>query len=445
MTQKALLQSLIDIHDHPFVLIDDHYRIVAANDAYRRIYGLQSDHELLGKYCFEISHHHQEPCHLHGEECPHRQVFEKRTSCVVWHTHFDPQGRPEKVRIHGHLIDQGNGHYLLGEAVQRQDCQDINTPCIGHMVGQSPQFRVMVKHLEKAAASNLSILLLGESGTGKELAAQYVHEKSTRSLRSFVAVDCTTLTETLFESELFGHERGAFTGCVGRRSGLFEMADGGTLFLDEIGELPLASQAKLLRALESGEFRRVGGRTTLHADVRIIAATNRNLKDMVARGLFRADLYFRLACIIIPLSPLRERRTDIPLLADHFLSGLSRQTGRSWKLKSDALTYLCEQPFPGNIRELRNQLQRASVLAETQWITLDLLNQETGRPTNVIKVTDPPIKNEPHLSMRDLEAHYIRELLRQHNGHRRRVADTMGISERTLYRKLKHYGLNQSL
>lgn len=440
-TTETLMQSLIDVHDHPFVLIDHEYRVVAANMAYRRAYGLDDVGEVVGRHCYELSHHLDSPCHLHGEDCPHRQVFASGETHEVLHTHYDARGAAEQVRIRGHAVRGASGELLLGEAIQRlgrpEDQRDFDGR---RMIGFSPAYLRMIDQLGKCGASEADVLLQGESGVGKELAAHFVHERSPRAGGSFVAVDCTTLTETLFETELFGHERGAFTGCVGRRPGLFEMADGGTLFLDEVGELPSNLQAKLLRVLESGEFRRVGGRVTLHADVRVVAATNRNLRQMVEEGSFRQDLYYRLACITVELPALRERRADIPALADALLNRLSRDGGRACYMTREAIDCLLRYDFPGNIRELKNVLQRAVTLSGDGVIGVKQLGLCPTMPGRVASST-PVESGEVAVPLRELEANYIVDLLGRHGGHRRRVAEVMGISERTLYRKLKRYGL----
>ncbi|HER19813.1 MAG TPA: PAS domain-containing protein, partial [Chromatiales bacterium] len=295
--------DVMEAMERPFVLVDRDYRIVAANSRYCQKYGTSPD-SVVGRRCHEVSHHRDHPCHLAGEDCPHQQVFETGETHEVMHTHFDAAGNPERVRIHGHAVRDTNGDLLLGESMTPLPRSD--GPQAATMIGgSSPAFIRTLNELDRAAGCDLGVLLLGESGTGKELAAERLHRHSQRADRSMVTVDCTTLTESLFESELFGHERGSFTGCAGRRTGLAQQANGGTLFLDEIGELGLAMQAKLLRLLETGSFRRLGGEEIVRTDVRVVAATNRDMKAMIDRGEFRADLYYRLACITIDLPPLR--------------------------------------------------------------------------------------------------------------------------------------------
>ena len=357
----------------------------------------------------------------------------------VLHTHYDHQGRAEHVRIKGHVIDGPDGERYLGEAIfplavaQDMDCEEMR------LIGRSPAFLHAVERLSQAAASSASVLLLGESGVGKELAAHFVHAQSPRDGRGFLAVDCASISEALFESEIFGHERGAFTGCIGRKQGLFELADGGTLFLDEVGEIPLAMQAKLLRVLESGEFRRVGGREVLRADVRLVAATNRDLRQMVSEGRFREDLYYRLACITVPLPSLRERRSDIPALAEALLARLAAGSGRRYYLTGDALVSLGRYDFPGNIRELRNILQRAAALARNGAIGAEDLDLPVPATAGV--GPQDAVASLPAMPLREMELAALQALLARFEGNRRQVAEALGVSERTVYRKLRQHHL----
>ncbi|MDP2829959.1 MAG: sigma 54-interacting transcriptional regulator [Sulfuricellaceae bacterium] len=434
------IQSLIDTQENPFVLIDKDYRIVAANHAYCMRYGT-TEEQVVGRACHEISHHSSAPCHLNGETCPHQQVFEEARAQQVMHTHYDHHNRPEHVRIQGHPVQGLNGELYLGEAIYpfapstAMDCDEMR------MIGKSSAFLNCVDNLTRVAESEASILLYGPSGVGKELAAQYVHRRSSRTGKAFVAVDCASIAESVFESEMFGHEKGAFTGCVGRKLGLFELADGGTLFLDEIGEVPLSMQAKLLRVLESGEYRRVGGTETLRCDARIVSATNRDLLEMVDKGQFRLDLYYRIAGIDITLPTLKERRQDIPAMSNALLHRLSGD-GR-FDLGKDAIVKLMDYDFPGNIRELRNILQKALVLSNDGMIHAEHIrfDNATSLPP-VQKAGRKSAKSETSdTSIAELEVAHITRLLEIHGGHRRKVAEILGISERTLYRKLILYGL----
>ncbi len=434
------LQEIIEAHDQPFVVIDEQYRIVAANRRYCDSYGASLE-TILNRRCHEISHHSPRPCHENGEQCPHQALFKGGQSTVVaLHTHYHADNAPERTRIRGHAIRGLDGRLYLGEilhpleASSELDCKDMR------MVGHSPAFLACVDNLARVAESEASILLFGESGVGKELAARFVHDRSPRSSGPFIAINCAAVPENMFESELFGHERGAFTGSTGQKKGLYELADGGTLFLDEISEIPLALQAKLLRVLETGEFRRVGGTKTLKADVRLVSATNRNLLDWVDQKLFRLDLYYRLAGIDVVLPPLRERRDDIGALAEALLSRLSGGARMRCRLDKEALNALKHYDFPGNVRELRNLLQRAMVRCSDGVIRAEDLNLEIP-PAATTAARKEALAGRPDGSLSDLEKDYIRVLLGKHGGHRRTVADLLGITERTLYRKLKQHGL----
>lgn len=424
------LQDLIDANDQPFVVIDRDYRIVAANQRYCATYGTTSD-AIVGQHCYAVSHHASRPCHENGEECPHRALFEDGEAVEVLHTHFHADDQPERTRIRGHALRGVDGERYLGEQLFPLEA-DIGTDCDAmQMVGQSPVFLSCVDNLARVAESEASILLYGESGVGKELAARFVHARSMRSGGAFIVINCAAVPETLFESELFGHERGAFSGSSGLKKGLFELADGGTLFLDEVAEIPLGLQAKLLRVLESGEFRRVGGTHTLTADVRLVSATNRKLLDEVDEKRFRLDLYYRLAGIDVVLPTLRERHDDIPALSTLMLKRLAGNR-RACRLDATALATLQAYEFPGNVRELRNVLQRAVLTCRDGVIRVADLHLPT--------VMAPVLPGAQPLA--DVERSHIRTLLDTHDGHRSRVAAALGITERTLYRKLKRYGLS---
>ncbi|MBU1396653.1 MAG: sigma-54 dependent transcriptional regulator, partial [Gammaproteobacteria bacterium] len=279
------------------------------------------------------------------------------------------------------------------------------------------------------APSNTAALLLGESGTGKELVAQAIHQQSGRVQGPFVVVECSGLTETLFESELFGYEKGAFTGASQRKIGLVESAMGGTLFLDEVGDIPLGLQVKLLRLLETGTFRRVGGVETLRADFRLIAATHRDIKEMVERGSFRRDLYYRLGVFPIHLPALRERREDIALLAETLLTRLA--PGRAYTFSEAAQASLLAYDYPGNIRELRNIIERAVLMADGDTLLPEHLPPEVASDASAGRLGVDAI-----VPLETAELRYLQWALAHHDGDRKSLADQLGISERTLYRKL---------
>jgi DNA-binding NtrC family response regulator len=309
----------------------------------------------------------------------------------------------------------------------------------GQLVGQSKGMQEVYRWIELAATSTAPVLVFGESGTGKELVARTVHDLSHRRPRPFVAINCAAIPETLIESELFGHERGAFTGATERRLGCFELADSGTLFLDEIAEMDSNTQAKLLRVLQEGSFRRVGGgKAEIQVDVRVVAATNRVPTDAIAQGQLREDLFYRLNVFSVPLPPLRERREDIPLLARTFVEEFNRQDNRQVRgLTAEAERHLERYGWPGNVRELRNVIQRAVVLSGTGYIAPEHL------PENVLR-TAPATPTSPAGSVtpiREMERDLILRALEETGHDKRRAAQLLGISLKTLYNKLAKYGI----
>ena len=309
----------------------------------------------------------------------------------------------------------------LGE---RREEPSFRAPGVAPIVGRHPRLRAALRLLERVAPTDSTVLLLGESGTGKELFARSLHALSPRAGGPFVAVNCAAIPETLIENELFGHERGAFTGADRRQAGRFEQAEGGTLLLDEIGELPLAVQGKVLRVLEERTFERIGGAQTLHANLRLVAATNRDLRQMVAEGEFRADLFFRLDVFPIELPALRERPTDIALLARHLAQGAGERQGRTAPaIADDALALLAEQSWPGNVRQLANLLERAMILVEGPTLRASDL-----RPLLV--------------AAEGGERERLRAALVETGGDKRAAAERLGMSYRTLLRKVREHDLS---
>ncbi len=306
-------------------------------------------------------------------------------------------------------------------------------------VGNSQALAGVLDVVRKVAPTDSTVLIEGESGVGKEIVAQAIHRNSPRQADPFVVVDCTSLHEELLQSELFGHEKGAFTGALLLKHGLFEVADGGTVFLDEIGELSPALQARLLRVLETGNFRRLGGVRDLRVDVRIIAATNRNLDLLVREGRFREDLFYRINVVAISVPPLRERREDIPLLVEHFIRRGMLPGKKNFDVSPAVMEILQQYSWPGNIRELQNVIERALILADGEEVKLhDLpgnMKPQFGAP---VPETDDGIP-----TLKELEIQYIRNLLQRFSGHRGRIAAALGISERSLYRKLREYQLEE--
>lgn len=307
------------------------------------------------------------------------------------------------------------------------------------IIGASRPMRELLDLINRAGRSSSNILITGESGTGKELVARAVHDASQRSRREFVAVNCAAIPSELVESELFGHTGQAFTGARAPRAGLFETADGGTIFLDEIGELPLTVQPKLLRVLQEGTIRRVGESREKRVDVRVIAATNRDLEKAVANNEFREDLYWRVNVIHLHVPPLRERTFDIPLLIEHFLAKIAgKQSGAPLSIASEALALLTAYAWQGNVRELENTIERAVALARGAVLTVDDLPErirKSGSQTSAILAA----AKAKRLTLDELEREYILEILRESQGNKSKAAETLGLDRKTLYRKLDEY------
>jgi two-component system response regulator HydG len=302
------------------------------------------------------------------------------------------------------------------------------------IIGQSPAFRAVMDTLKQAAPSTATLLLLGESGTGKELFARAIHEASNRAGGPFVPINCAAIPETILESELFGYERGAFTGAIARKEGRFERASGGTLFLDEVGEMSPSVQVKLLRVLQEGEIERLGGSGPIKVDVRVVAATNKDLAGMVQQGRYRDDLYYRLNVVSIVLPPLRERREDIPLLANHFLRMYVQKNQKPISgFAKAALERMEAYAWPGNVRELENAVERAVVLSRGSAIELeDLPESVRGGATGAERHVIIPIG----MPMEEVELKVIQETLRHTKGDKTLAARLLGIAARTIYRKL---------
>jgi DNA-binding NtrC family response regulator len=349
------------------------------------------------------------------------------------------------------VVERALRQRVLG--VENRNLREQLAAALGleNVIGQSPAMAQVFELVKKAARSEANILILGESGTGKELIARAVHANSPRAAHPFVPVDCASLPENLLESELFGHEKGAFTGAVRAKPGLMEIADGGTLFLDEIGELPLTLQSKLLRALQERQIRRVGGTALVDVNVRVVSATNRNIRETIAKNEFREELYYRINVIEIRLPPLRERAGDVPLLVHAFLKryGQGRVTG----CEEAAMSALEAHRWPGNVRELQNVIERACALADGETITRDDLPEHVvhgGRdgaaasPALVdarLAAGSLPLKEAKDQWMGVLEASYLRDLLARHHGNISAAAKDAGIDRKTFHRLVMKHGL----
>ena len=423
---KAFLNCLRD----PAILLDTEYRILAANEAYQATYGGAAP--LRNRHCYAVSHGNSVPCDLAGEHCPLKQARLTGETAKVLHVHHTPRGQ-EYVNVETWPVKNDHGEVLHFIEVLKPS--NIAQPELGTgLVGRSPAFRTMLGLVDRVAATETTVLLLGETGTGKEVIARTLHERSTRAGGPFVPVECAGLPETLFESELFGYVKGAFTGATSDKPGLVEAAEGGTLFLDEVGEISASEQVKLLRLLETHQFRRVGSTEPRQADFRLVCATNKSLAAMVRNGTFREDLYYRLNVFDIRLPPLRERREDLAALVETLLQRL----GTKARFSPAALECLARYDFPGNVRELRNVVERAVLMCDGG----------TVQPEHLSAIVRDAAGTEPQLeasfelrTLEEVERDYLRGALARHKGDRRTLAETLGISERALYRKiaaLKH-------
>jgi two-component system response regulator HydG len=328
---------------------------------------------------------------------------------------------------------QAQNQILWGKPMEQ-----IKTPEVARsIIYQSDAMSNLMKMIDRVAPSNANVLVLGESGTGKELLARAVHERSLRKNKPFVAINCGALRETLLESELFGHEKGSFTGAYTKKTGLAEVANGGTLFLDEIGELSPGIQAKLLRFIQEGEIFRVGGKEPIKVDIRLISATNRELDQEVQKGNFREDLFYRINTIVVNAPPLRRRKEDIPVLIQHFISMSSQaQYGKLKTMSSEAVQSMMKYEWPGNIRELQNVCERLQILSDGHQIEVGDLPENIKNPD----VEIDSLEYDPTIPLYDIEKKYILKALAHFSGNKTQAANNLGITIKTLYNKLHEYG-----
>ncbi len=423
--------------EDPAVLLSTELRILASNAAYRVRFGRGKD--LVGRPCYKVSHRYDRPCDQEGETCPVHECVTTGDPCRTVHVHHTRVG-PEHHDVTTYPVKDEDGTVTSYLEVISSGALDAIQRSQEHLVGHSPAFNRMIEMVRRVAPTNTTTLLLGETGTGKELVARAIHKLSDRAERAFVPVECSGLSESLFESELFGHEKGAFTGATQLKRGLVDAADGGTLFLDEVGDIPLNQQVKLLRLIETGVYRRVGSVMERKARFRLVCATHRDLSDLVREGRFRADLYFRIGAFPIELPPLRERIADLPVLIDHLRGRIG--CGDRCTIHPDTMALLQTHDFPGNVRELLNILERADLLADGDTIQPRHLPPELMRRSRTPggdrseETTARTFPCGEIVPLAELEECYLREVAQQWQGTNRELAERLGLSERTLYRKL---------
>ena len=425
----SLLETLNSL-PRPAILLNQKYQILMANDLYRELYGFSD--QPSRHLCYEVSHRNTVPCDMAGETCPLKEALATGERTQVLHIHHTPRGE-EYVNVEMWPVKDTDSNVVKYFIEQMHPATSGTAAALadgGQLVGRSDPFQQMVALVERVAPSDASVLLLGESGTGKEIVAQTIHRESARKEAPFVPVECTGLPDALFESELFGYLKGAFTGAQANKVGLVAAAEGGTLFLDEVGEIPLSDQVKLLRLLETRRYRQVGSNEWVEADFRLVCATNRDIGQMVRDGSFREDLYYRLNVFEIELPPLRERNGDVDLLIDVLLKRLQSSHIR---FSDRAMDCLNAYSYPGNVRELRNILERAVLLADNGVVEESHLPRKCRMEDDAVLVDPARSGIEP---LEEVEKRYLQQVLRTHQGTRRDLAEKLGLSERALYRKL---------
>jgi PAS domain S-box-containing protein len=427
--------AILDAMEDGVMIIDRDFWIIGFNEAAARLTGYRKE-EALKARCFEVC-----AGRYCKEDCDVTALFTTGRPCEEFETTLRTKdGQTRIVRIHTIALRDRTGAItgalrLLRDVTELRELerQLRERERFGRLIGKSRAMQQVYRLIELLKDSTATVLIQGETGTGKELVAEAIHFHSPRAEGPLIKVNCAALPESLVEDELFGHVRGAFTGAVSDKPGRIELAHGGTLFLDEVGDLGPSVQAKLLRVLETGEFERLGDPRTPRAEVRIIAATNTDLRAAVAEHRFREDLFFRLNVVPIYLPPLRERMEDIPLLAAHFLEHIRRNTGRDVRLGHDALRAMLRYRWPGNVRELKNALEYAAIVCEGTTIhATDLppnICESPSEPRVPAEITSEPVR--------------LRAALEACNWEIKRCADLLGIDRSTLWRKMKRYGIRR--
>jgi two-component system response regulator AtoC len=437
--RTSVLESVFDQLSDALVLYDPEFRVTGVNKAAERLFGMSAE-EMLGKHCQDVF-----KCSLCEPGCGVLVGLNQSTGApnTTVRLHTD-NGMERLVVMRTNQMFNEEGQ-LTGVVATIKDVTEEASPQKREVIGESAPMREVMNFVRRVAASEATTILLeGENGTGKDLVAKTLHYQSIRQAEPFIAINCAAIPETLLESELFGYEKGAFTDARAQKRGIFELADKGTLFLDEIGEIPLMLQAKLLRVLEDQTFRRLGGLKDIHLDLRVVAATNKNLREAVKEGAFRQDLYFRLNVIQILIPPLRERPEDIVPLTRFFIEHYNRKFKRSIEGVSDASAkLLVTHDWPGNVRELRNAIERAMILEESALITPPSLPISISRPEPGSAMAQPPSAEIPGdgLSLEDNERSLLAKALEKTNGNQTQAARLLRITRDTLRYKMKKFNL----
>ena len=438
--KKMLAQDIIlDSINEGVFTVDLNWRITAFNRAAERITGVPRE-EAVGKECCDVFH-----ANICEKDCALRRTFQTGKSVVNAAAYFiSHQGRRVPVRLSAAVLKDEKGK-LLGGVETFQDLREIEALqkelqsryTLEDIVGRSPEMMRLFELLPQVADSKSTVLIEGPSGTGKELFARAVHNLSSRKKNRFLPVNCAALPDSLLESELFGHKAGAFTDARKDKAGRFALADGGTIFLDEIGDISPALQVRLLRVLQDWVIEPLGATESNRVDVRVVAATNKNLAELVRSGKFREDLYYRIRVIHFVLPSLKERREDIPLLVEHIVGKFNHRQGKNIAgLSPEAMARLMEHDFPGNVRELENIIEQAFVLCRSGIIELHHLPPELRPASGANTESLGP------MNLKSIEKHFIAETLRYYHGNRQRAARNLGIDVSTLYRKIKTLGID---
>jgi PAS domain S-box-containing protein len=436
--RSSVLESVFDQLSDALVLYDPDFRITGVNRSAEKLFGVSSE-EMLGKHCQDIF-----KCSLCEPGCGVLVGLNQTPAapnCTVRLHMENGMERLVVMRTNQMFDDDGK---LSGVVATIKDITDEAAPQKREVIGESGAMREVMNFVRRVAASEATTILLeGENGTGKDLVAKTLHYQSVRQAEPFIAINCAAIPETLLESELFGYEKGAFTDARSQKRGIFELADKGTLFLDEIGEIPLMLQAKLLRVLEDQTFRRLGGLKDIVLDLRVVAATNKNLREAVKEGAFRQDLYFRLNVIQILIPPLRERTEDILPLARFFIEHYNRKFKRSIEGVSDgAARMLLSHDWPGNVRELRNAIERSMILEESSLITPPSLPMAISRPeSGPLPIAAPLEIPTDGLSLEENERSLLAKALEKTNGNQTQAARLLRITRDTLRYKMKKFNL----